>query len=892
MRKRSCLLLLPLASLFPLFLHAQDEVDPPADSLTRRAHTVTREQMNKGLVTDGLEALSGQAAGVAVVSGPEKGAMLSAVRVRGTTSLTGGNDPLVVIDGVISELSTLVMLYPGDIESFTVLKDASETAQYGSRGASGVIVVTTRKGQGGDFRISYDGTGAAETVGKTLQMLSAQEFRNWNNAHGYAWHDGGANTDWTRVPLRTGWVQKHHLAFGGGVSGSNYRASLGVMDRGSVLRTNRYQNYTAKVDLSQSAFNGIAKFDLGMYGSLQNNAEFHDLQQLFYSASAFNPTVPSGKVNGDYPGLPSSSQISNPSALLDKSNNNSTAHFNVHLLAQFFPCKWLTIKAFGSYSYSTGDESHFFPTYTYSGGEAYRGRVRSRDLLGNLSVEYHRQFGIHGLKISATAEAQKAFLDGSRVTTTGFDSNELGYSAIQAGAVRPWEGTSSWEQDAGQLSLRLGAHWDIASRYSISAGLSADASSLFGANHRWGFFPSVSGSWTASQEAFLKDVSWLSLLRLNVGYGQSGNQGALGAYYSRSLLSPVQVVSYAGASAVSFGLLRNANPDLRWEVRSSVNAGLETSFLKNRLFFSIEYYYSLTNDMLYEYEVSVPPFAYNRLMANLGKMSNSGLEIGLGAVPLKTKDWELNIGVNLTFQQNKLISLSGWYQGEYLTAPDIAGINAMNGAGFHGGHNDVVYQIVGQPLGVFNLPHCTGLVRDAEGNAHYEIADLNGDGVIDDGSDRYIAGQAMPKALLGSNISLRYKNFDLSVQINGAFGHKIYNGTALTYMNVESLPYYNVLSKAPAQKICDNLVTDYWLEKGDYVNIDYITLGYNIPMEKVAFIRRLRLSASVNNVATITGYSGLTPMINSSVVNSTFGLDDKISFPVYRTWSFSLSIQF
>ena len=874
-----------LAFLLPA--GAQTEIDT-----TMRSHTITREQMNKGLVTDGLGALSGQSAGVTITTGADRGAMLNAVRVRGTTSLTGGNNPLVVIDGVTSDLETLGTLYPGDIESFTILKDASETSQYGSRGASGVIVVNTVKGKSGRFQISYDVTGGVEAIYKNLQMLSADGFREWNNSHGYIWNDGGTSTNWVDVPTRVGYIQKHHLALSGGTEESNYRASIAILDRNAVIKTNSHQNYTAKVDLSQKAFGGIVQFDFGLFGALQHIAQLDDLQQLFYSSATFNPTFPSGKVNGEYPGLPSASQIANPSALLDKKNDNDNATINTHLKATIDILKSLQLAVFGAYSYSTTDNAHFLPTYVASGGEAYRGRQRVQDLLANLTLDYKQDFGIHRLEFNALAEIQKMMRDGSFSTTTGFTTNALGYHSLQAGASRPWDGTGSYYEDVSMLSFALGGSYKVASRYILNANIRADASSLFGANHRWGFFPSVSATWVASKEPFLKNVSWLSDLRLNVGYGLSGNQGGLSAYYSRQLLMPTELVPYEGAAAVSMGVVRNANPDLRWEVRSSANVDLSSAFFNNRLIFNVSYYYSLTRDMLYEYEVGVPPFAYNRLMANLGKMSNTGVEIGLGGAPLQTKDMELNINMNLAWQQNKLISLSGYYQGEYLSAPDIAGINALTGAGFHGGHNDVVYQMVGQPLGVFYLPHCTGLGTDADGERYYQIADLDGDGIRDDGSDRYVAGQVTPKVMLGSNISFRYKAFDVSIQVNGAFGHKIFNGTSLTYMNVGSLPYYNVLRQAVKEKINDQLVTDYWLENGDYVNIDYVTVGWNIPLGKARYVRNLRVSASVNNVATITGYSGLTPMLNSSVVDSTFGLDDKISFPVYRSYSLNLSIQF
>ena len=299
--------------------------------------------------------------------------------------------------------------------------------------------------------------------------------------------------------------------------------------------------------------------------------------------------------------------------------------------------------------------------------------------------------------------------------------------------------------------------------------------------------------------------------------------------------------------------------------------------------------------MLYDYDVPVPPFTYDKLLANLGKMSNQGFEIGASITPIQKRDMELDISMNMSFQKNKLISLSGNYEGTYLTAADVTSIGSLNGAGFHGGNNNILYQIVGESLGVFYLPHCTGLTKNADGTYSYAIADLDGNGRvnIEDGGDRYIAGQATPKMFLGTNISFRYKDFDITMQMNGAFGHKIYNGTALTYMNMSSFPDYNVMKEAPGQNIYDQTATDFWLEKGDYLNIDYLTVGWNVPLSKKArYISSLRLSASVNNLATITSYSGLTPLINSSVVDSTLGIDDKRSYPPYRTFSLGVSIGF
>ena len=497
-----------------------------------------------------------------------------------------------------------------------------------------------------------------------------------------------------------------------------------------------------------------------------------------------------------------------------------------------------------------------------------------------MALEYSRSLGSHKIDLTLLSEAEQNNVNGFFTTTTGFKTNAFGLSAIQAGSVRPWEGTASFTYQSRMLSFMAGAGYSFEDKYAMTASLRADASSKFGPNHRWGLFPSVSARWNAIREDFLKELWWLSDLKLTTSYGLSGNQDALGPYNSLELVEPSSEVNYNGNPEVSFTLVRNANPDLKWEVRSSFDAGLESAFLNNRIVFTMAYYYSLTRDMLYNYEVSVPPFAYDHLMANLGRMSNSGFEFGLGLNPIRRKDMQLNVNMNLSLQRNRLISLSGYWQGQYLEAPDVAGIASMNGAGFHGGgDNDVVFQMVGQPLGVFYLPHCTGLALREDGTYYYET----------DG-ERHICGQVTPKAMLGSNISFRYKSVDVSVQVNGAFGHKIYNGTALSYMNMGSLPYYNVFADAPEKNIVDQTVTDYWLEKGDYLNVDYVTIGWNMPIRGIA--KNVRFSLSVNNLLTLTSYSGLTPMINSYVADSTFGLDDKISYPVCRSYTAGLSIQF
>ncbi len=841
---------------------------------------VTEERMNKGLVISSLDALSGQAAGVQVASGTNQETMVSAVRVRGTTSLTGGNDPLVIIDGVTANLATLSTIYPSDIESFTILKDASETAQYGSRGAAGVIEVATKKGHSQQFHISYNGTMGFEAVHKRINMLNAAQFRQAASDLGLSIIDMGDNTNFNKSIERTGFVQNHHIAFGGGSETANYRASVGLTDHRTVIRNNNYTNYTAKLDLHQKAFDNRLTVDLGVFGSIQKNSYLPFKQKLLYSAATFNPTFPDGvNADGSFNQVTEALWISNPNALMRMQQDEDNAHLNAHLNAAYQLTKGLVLKFFGSYSYSMANNAHYYPTYVWSYGEAYRGNVKNEELLNHIALDYTLELKQSTLNIMALAEEQNEKTNGFYATVSNFYSDAFGYDKLSAGSAHPWGGTDSHYTDAHMRSFLLRAQYTIADKYTLTLNARADGSSKVGANNRWGFFPSISGSWIISKEKWMHLPDFVSNAKLRIGYGHSGNLGGIDSYNSMQLIQPNGVVPVWGTNVTTLGIIRNANPDLKWEIKKSFNIGLDLSFWDKRIALTIDYYNSKTSDMLYRYDVPVPPFPYESLLANLGSMKNAGLEIGFGITPLHTKDMDLSISMNWSFERNKLLSLDGDYNGQHLTAPAAKTISALWGAGFHGA-SDVVMQIVGEPIGVFKLPHCNGLVEDADGGYYYDITD-----------ESYVCGQATPKVMMGSNIAFRYKQWDVTMQMNGAFGHKIYNGTALTYNNLLSLPNYNVMEGATEKHIFDQTISDYWLEDGDYVNIDYLTIGWTLPIRS-KYIQNLRLSASVNNLATITGYSGLTPMINSSVVDGTLGIDDKNVAPVYRSYTVGLSIQF
>lgn len=865
-------------------------------NLSGSVEKITELQMNRDQITNPLDAIRGRVPGLTIQRGTNGQAALDAVRLRGTTSLTSGNDPLIIVDGVFGDLNMLTSIYPTDIESFTILKDASETAQYGSRGASGVIEVTTKKGISGKTRVSYNGSFGITSVYKNLSMLSANGFRQVAGERGLSILDLGNNTDFQKEIEQTGFQQNHHVAFYGGSDASSYRVSLGYVDRQGVIQNQDMRNFTSNMNMSQNIFGNFIRCELGMFGSVQKNHNLFDYQKTFYSAATFNPTFPNHKntETGSWDQITSASQITNPLAWMEVKDHDATSHISTHARLTFNLMDDLKLVMFGAYTYNIVENSQYLPTSVWAHGQAYKGTKKMESLLGNLMLSYKKNWRKHFFDVLALAELQKETYTGYYTTVTNFSSDQFGYDNLQAGAIRLWEGTNSYYEEPHLASFMGRFNYTYADRYILTVNARTDASSKFGSNHKWGFFPSVSAAWAVSEEEFMKRIPLVDNLKLRVGYGLAGNQNGIDSYTTLGLVRPNGVVPVGNSAVVTLGEMQNINPDLKWEVKHTFNAGADLGMFGNRLLLSVNYYNSKTTDMLYLYNVSVPPFTYNTLLANIGSMRNSGTEIAIGITPLKTPDMELNINANITFQRNKLLSLSGTYNGENISAPEYKSLASLDGAGFHGGYNHIVYQIVGQPLGVFYLPHSNGLVSDGDGGYTYGIADLNGGGIsLEDGEDRYVAGQAVPKTLLGSNISFRYKRFDISVQINGAFGHKVYNGTSLTYMNMNIFPDYNVMEEAPRRNIKDQTATDFWLEKGDYVNFDYLTIGWNVPLAKAQkYIRSLRLAFTVNNLATISGYSGLSPMINSSTVNSTLGVDDKRGYPLARTYTVGLSINF
>lgn len=869
---------------------------------------VGREEMNVGVVNNALEAIQGKVAGVNIQTGSGDPTVTPSVRIRGTTSLSGGNDPLVIVDGVMGDMNMLNSISPNDIESFTILKDASETAQYGSRGASGVIVVTTMKGRFGVKSFSYDGNFGVQTVANRIHMLTGDQFRKAANDRGVSFMDDGHNTDFTDAILRTGFTQNHKISFGNGNEDSNYNVSMGIIDQTGLVETSKSRRVNLKFDAAQVFFNNKLKLEAGFFGTRTSQNKLYDEYGTFYGAAAMNPTYPTGMyADGTWPRDPSASEITNPQDWLSNTDKRQLYNATAHARATWAIVDGLKLSAFGSYTFMDEETSVYLPTTSRAGqinngGRGERKDDKNENYLGNLSLSYVKTINKHYVNFLGLVEGQEYKRRGFQGASSRYTTDFHGADNLGGGATINYGDVRSYKTNYRLISGLARFNYAYNNKYIATVNMRGDGSSKLGKNEKWGFFPSFSLAWNMANEAFIKDnLKFVNEFKLRASYGITGNQDAIDPYNSLQLLgvnydNAQSLITVNGNPAVAYSYLRNANPDLKWETKKTFDIGFDAAFFDNRLSVTFDYYNSRTDDLLYTYAVPQPPFIFNTLLANIGSMKNHGFEIAASYSAIRTKDIGLDISGNFSFQKNEITSLTGTYNGQPLTPSAYVKLSSASGAG-QVGNNDVVYMFEGQPLGVFYLPKANGLI-DNNGRNEYNIQDIDGEeGVnIANGKDRYIAGQAVPKYYVGGNIKFRYKAFDIQTQLNGAFGHKIFNGTALTFNHLGNFPTYNVIEGAPERNIYDNRVSDYWLENGNYLNIAYVTIGYNINTEKFKnWVKSIRVSASVNNLHTFTSYSGLTPMINSSTLDpdyNTFGMDDKRLYPVARTFSLGLSVNF
>ncbi len=862
--------------------------------VTGAVSSIAAKDMNQGAVVNPLQLISGKMAGVNITqTGSEPGTAPS-IRIRGISSLIGGNDPLVVVDGIQGNMDLLNQIPPSEIASIDVLKDASATAIYGSRGAPGVIIVSTKKNKTGRTSVEYSSSMAIDYIPKKLDMLNADQW--WQQAQLVgvpASANHGSNTDWYGILTKNGATQTHTLSFGGGTDKFSYRASISAILQDGVVINTSNQKYIGRIQATQSAIDDKLKLTFNLNSGVTNatnsigsigRAAF--TSNLISNAYVMRPTDPVYETNGTYFTDPNVFQYLNPYAAAQTvTNEGQYDNLFGSLKADLDLFKGLTAGWFGSWRKTNSTNGYYLPAESTNAyaidqkGYANINNNKQNERLMNASLSYKKVFGEHSINALALYEWQNQTYQGNFAQAKGFINDIATYNALQLGdlsKVQPGD-ISSYKNDRTLVSFLGRVNYSFLSRYLFTASLRRDGSSVFGANNKWGDFPSASVGWQIDREPFMANQTIFNELKLRGGYGVTGNQQGLGPQNSISLVGGSGVTYFGGQQITNFNVTQNANADLRWETKKQTNLGVDFALLDKRVRGSIDVYTATTDNLLFDYTVPQPPFPYNSIKANVGSLRNQGLEIALGYDLIKSENTTLTLAGNVSFLRNEILNLSGSINGVPLNTNNVS-------------WGPSSFLIAGQPIGTFNILHHTG-----KDNANSEtVLDVDGNGIIDQGNtspDRLIKGSALPTYTYAFNPTFQHKNLDVSMLWRGSGGNKIYNGLRSNLSYLENIGKANILDSAiPLGLYTSKYGSDLWLEDGSFLRLENVTVGYNFHFEKVKYIESVRFSLTGNNLLLITNYSGIDPELNLSGSNG-FGGDNGI-YPRTRSFAFGLNVKF
>lgn len=891
------------------------------NDMTGSVTAIKPDKLNKGLITNAQDMMTGKIAGVSVISkggAPGEGAT---IRIRGGSSLTAENDPLIVIDGLAMDnkgvkglANPLSMVNPNDIESFTVLKDASATAIYGSRASNGVIIITTKKGQAGARpTISYDGNVSVSTVKSTVDVMDGDQFRSFirdiwgEDSEAYS-KLGNANTDWQKEIFRAAVSTDHNLTISGGLKNMPYRVSFGYTNQNGIVKTSKFERYTASVSLAPSFFEDHLKVNANLKGMIAKNryadggavgsaVSFDPTQSVrsddpyhqYYfdgyfqwntDASSLNDDTWKRTFNGNAPG--------NPVALLEEKDDRAISKSligNLELDYKFHFLPDLHAHVNGGMDLSTGkqytDVSPYSSTNNYYGSYGWEQKDKY-NLSLNAYLQYSKDFtDKHRFDVMAGYEWQH-FHDTSDQEYWGL--YPLSNNVVENRGQR-YNNTSSGSATESYLVSFFGrVNYTLLDRYLFTATVRQDGSSRFHKNNRWGLFPSFALGWKLKKEAFLKDVDVLSDLKLRLGYGITGQQNINSGDY------PYLAVYETNKDGAYYPILGEGttyrpnayNPDLKWEKTTTYNVGLDFGFLNNRINGAVDYYYRKTTDLLNSVFVSAGTNFKNKVLSNVGSLENSGIEFSINSKPVVTTDWTWDLGFNITYNKNEITKLTtGDSENYYVAAGDNIGggrdMKAMAHAVGHPASSFYVYQQVydenGKPI-------------------ENEFVDRNGDGTIN-GDDRYFYKKPTADVLMGLTSRLSYKSWDFSFSLRASLNNYVYNSVEAggSDCNPTSVYSFGALNNRPLMGVANNiqnlkdntLLSDYFVQNASFMKCDNITLGYSFKKLFGAPIGG-RVYAAVQNVFTITKYKGLDPEVEK-------GLDNNI-YPRPLTTLIGLSLNF
>lgn len=868
--------------------------------VTSAIASVKAEDFTVGKVGDAADLIKGKVAGLSIAKGSGDPNATSAIRLRGVISVNGSTTPLILIDGVEGDLSTVA---PENIEAIDVLKDASAAAIYGTRGANGVILITTKTGKReAHTTASYSGYVSASQFGKKLDFMTAEDVR----AGKTNFTDKGYDTDWLDAISRTGFTHNHNFNISGGTKQTTYSADFTYRKEDGVIMNTYAEDIRMRFDVSHWMLNDMLKVNLNMvkkwHKNSATNATATDQSNIYRQAIARNPTAPIYNEDGSYNEDFGVNYYYNPVGMLEERLGNYTyeetrAAGNI----TFEPIKgWqtnlmLATSRFGAHDkgYNTsdyyGNQLNQWTGYAYhTNSESFQNNLELTSKY-DLNVGKHRMNAMVGYSYQYYKYEQN-YANNYNFPTDFFQWNNLGIGqALKEG--KAGMGSSASENTLIGFFARVSYAYD--NRYNLLVSVRREGSSKFGDNNKWGTFPSASLGWTISNEEFMKGITWLNNLKLRAGFGITGvipndpyislTKYAYGSsyYYSDGKWLP-------GLSVSS-----NPNPDLRWEKSTEFNVGLDWSVLDNRLGGSIDVYNKKTTDLLFLYTVPTPPNLFNSTLANAGSVRNQGIEVAVNAVPVRTKDFEWKTVVTVSANKNKLLSLSN----------DMYESNSFMDTGGLGEPINITTHRMeeGRALGEFYGLKSVGvsenglfLIEKPDG----EVVEFSNDQLKNDEYRQYL-GSGLPKVYLGWTNNLSYKNWDLSMQLTSQLGFKILNEPRAFYENnsiaynrlksVEEAPYggqYTLSSSQPQTFV------SYYLEDGDFLKLTNLTIGYTFPIKKNnKYIKGVRAYLSGDNLFCITGYSGLDPELSNWYPTSA-GIDARDKYPSIRSFTFGLNLTF
>ena len=866
--------------------------------LTGSVATVKSKDFNKGLVSSPEQLINGKVSGVQIMSNSGSASAGSTIRVRGGASLNASNDPLIVLDGVpleqggISGNSSnfLSMINPSDIESMTVLKDASSTAIYGSRASNGVIIITTKKGQQGAVKVNFNTTNSLQTRAQMVDMLSRDEFVNVINQFGTDNQKsllGTANTDWNDEVYRTAFGTDNNLSVSGSIDKwLPFRVSVGYYNQSGLVRKDNVERWTGNVVLTPSFFQDHLKLTINAKGTLNNNS-FNNGGAV-WAAATFNPTIPVYSGNDKYggynesldaDGYPVNAGVRNPRGLVDLYDSKSKVSrfigsMDVDYKVHFLPD--LKLHATVGADYAKGDGTVYVPAYaaqSYNkdeslGGSDYKyGPQKNENRLLTLYANYAKYF-----------EDIKSNVD----LTAGYDyqywksTTPLYYTKSAAGTNLSTVKASDYRHVMLSYYGRINYSFD--GKYLLTATVRRDASSRFSKDTRWGTFPSVALGWTLTEEPWLKNQKVLSNLKLRASYGVTGQQEGIGNYN----YLPVYTYSVAGTEAFINGQYINTYrpeayvSDLKWETTTSWNFGLDFGFLDGRIGGAIDFYTRKTKDLLASVPTAAGTNFSKTILTNVGNVDSKGIEVSLNATPIQTKDWEWNLSYNFTWQNMKVKNLSLIKGGSQTNVKVGPSIDAYQFQVLSEGYEPYMFY-------VYHQLYDSKTGKPIEG----AYADLNNDGEINE-SDLYRYHSPAPKYIMGLSTSLRYKQLTLGMSFRANIDNYVYNGMGMSTGAFETVSYNNSqLNNLNTSFLKTGFKTrqylsDYYVENASFLKLDNLSLSYNVG--KINKWASLTVSAMVQNVFTITGYSGTDPEAPNGMDNS--------FYPRPRTYSVSLGLQF